>query len=340
MRWKIGIWTLIAVMALAAAGVAQEPGAPQGTPQESRQGPQGGPTPDTEKPTRIRIGGDVMQPKEISTTPPIYPPLARQARIQGTVVLHAIIRKDGTVQEVSVISGHPLLARAAEDAVLQWKYEPTLLNGEPVEVETTVTVHFVMDQNPPEQPAPPAEQSPAPGPSTEQGPPIDPQLKADILHLFDVMHLRDKQSGVAKDISSTYNPLFSSSLPMTPNRGKIIDAIVGKMIALTQSDDYLDNLAAIYAEHLSDDDVKGLTAFYESPAGQHYSAAEFRIATQSVRLEGLITWTGLTGIITEICGEYPELQGKVDYCPKVAPEHGKQSLLREPERVPLSGDAQ
>jgi protein TonB len=77
---------------------------------------------------------------------PVYPPLAKQARIQGVVVLEAIIGKDGAVSEVKVITGHPLLQQAAIDAVSQWKYKPTLLNGEPVEVVTTVTVNFAFQQ--------------------------------------------------------------------------------------------------------------------------------------------------------------------------------------------------
>jgi protein TonB len=77
---------------------------------------------------------------------PVYPPLARQTRIQGTVKLHAIIAKDGSVQQLEVLSGHPLLVQAALDAVRQWRYKPTLLNGEPVEVDTTVDVIFSLNQ--------------------------------------------------------------------------------------------------------------------------------------------------------------------------------------------------
>jgi len=73
---------------------------------------------------------------------PIYPPLARQARIQGVVVMEAVISKEGSIESLRVVTGHPLLNQAALDAVKQWKYRPTLLNGEPVEVITTVTVTF------------------------------------------------------------------------------------------------------------------------------------------------------------------------------------------------------
>jgi periplasmic protein TonB len=83
---------------------------------------------------------------QIVKVQPVYPPLAKQARIQGVVILEAIIGRDGAVTEVKVISGHPLLQQAAIDAVSQWKYKPTLLNGEPVEVVTTVTVNFAFQQ--------------------------------------------------------------------------------------------------------------------------------------------------------------------------------------------------
>ena len=76
---------------------------------------------------------------------PAYPPLAREARIQGVVVLTAIINKDGNIQNLQLVSGHPMLAPAAIDAVKHWRYKPFLLNGQPVEVETTVTVNFRME---------------------------------------------------------------------------------------------------------------------------------------------------------------------------------------------------
>jgi protein TonB len=75
---------------------------------------------------------------------PVYPPIAKQIRVQGAVVLRAIIGRDGTIQELRVVSGHPLLARAASDAVGQWRYRPYMLNGAAVEVDTQVTVNFYL----------------------------------------------------------------------------------------------------------------------------------------------------------------------------------------------------
>jgi len=97
-------------------------------------------------PTRIKIGGAVQQAKLVRQPHPVYPPLAKQARISGVVRLSAVISKDGTIQKLEVISGHPLLVPSALEAVKQWVYQPTLLNGEPVEVITQIDVNFTLSQ--------------------------------------------------------------------------------------------------------------------------------------------------------------------------------------------------
>jgi protein TonB len=95
-------------------------------------------------PQRVRVSQGVSQGLLIHQVKPTYPPLARQARIQGTVVLQAVIGKDGSIQGLKVVSGHPMLAPAALEAVKQWKYKPYFLNGEPVEVDTTINVNFTL----------------------------------------------------------------------------------------------------------------------------------------------------------------------------------------------------
>jgi len=95
-------------------------------------------------PQRIRVGGKVQSMMRVQARPPVYPALAKQARIQGTVTLNTSIGKDGRVIDVQVISGHPLLIPAALDAVKEWEYKPTLLNGNPVEVLTQVDVNFTL----------------------------------------------------------------------------------------------------------------------------------------------------------------------------------------------------
>jgi len=94
----------------------------------------------------IRVGGNVQQTKLTMQPRPVYPPLAKQARIQGSVSLQAVIGKDGHVQNLQVISGHPLLVQAALDAVKDWVYQPTLLNGNPVEVVTVIDVNFTLSE--------------------------------------------------------------------------------------------------------------------------------------------------------------------------------------------------
>jgi TonB family protein len=90
----------------------------------------------------IRVEGNIQQTKLVSQTPPVYPPLARQARISGVVRLSVLIGVDGTVRNIQIVSGHPLLVPAAVEAVRTWVYQKTLLNGQPVEVVTPVNVTF------------------------------------------------------------------------------------------------------------------------------------------------------------------------------------------------------
>ena len=93
---------------------------------------------------RVNVGGMVDMARLVRRVEPAYPPLARQARISGTVELTGVIGVDGRIRELQVVNGHPLLARAALEAVRQWVYEPTLLNGKPVEVIAPITVNFVL----------------------------------------------------------------------------------------------------------------------------------------------------------------------------------------------------
>jgi protein TonB len=93
-------------------------------------------------PKRVRISQGVTRGMLIQKVEPAYPPIARAARIQGEVVLAAVISKNGEIQNLTLVSGHPMLTAAALEAVKQWRYRPFLLNGEPVEVETTIIVTF------------------------------------------------------------------------------------------------------------------------------------------------------------------------------------------------------
>jgi periplasmic protein TonB len=100
------------------------------------------PPPPPAKPLKVSAG--VTAGLRERMVPPVYPPLAKAARISGTVILQAVIGKDGSIQQLKALSGHPMLIPSAIDAVSQWKYKPYYLNGQPVEVDTQVTVNFVL----------------------------------------------------------------------------------------------------------------------------------------------------------------------------------------------------
>jgi protein TonB len=132
---------------MAAGGVVG--GVPGGVPGGQMGGVIGGiisstpvAVPKVATPQRVRVSMGVQQGLLVRKVQPAYPPLARQARIQGQVLLAAEISKDGTIENLHLISGHPMLAPAAIEAVKQWRYKPYILNGEPVEVETQITVNF------------------------------------------------------------------------------------------------------------------------------------------------------------------------------------------------------
>jgi periplasmic protein TonB len=96
------------------------------------------------KPARVRISQKVSETLVVSKVQPRYPEEARRKHIQGPVIMRAEITKDGVVESLDVLSGDPVLAAAATDAVKQWKYKPFLLNGDPMAVETQVTVNFTL----------------------------------------------------------------------------------------------------------------------------------------------------------------------------------------------------
>ncbi len=93
----------------------------------------------------LKVSTGVQASKLVNAPRPVYPVFAKQTRTQGTVLLKAVIAEDGTIQNLQVISGHPLLTRAALDAVAQWRYQPTLLNGRPVQVITEISVNFTLN---------------------------------------------------------------------------------------------------------------------------------------------------------------------------------------------------
>jgi len=105
------------------------------------------PPPPVEPPPAVlvRVGGAVREPKKIADVRPVYPSIAQAAKVEGMVILEAVINERGVVERVRVLRSVPLLDRAAVDAVEKWRYTPTLLNGSPVSVLMTITVHFTLN---------------------------------------------------------------------------------------------------------------------------------------------------------------------------------------------------
>lgn len=97
--------------------------------------------------TRTFRTSSMLEGSLIRRVQPVYPPLARSARVQGSVVLAAVISKAGMIENLTLISGHPMLVPAALQAVSQWRYRPYILNGEAIEVDTQITVNFILGQN-------------------------------------------------------------------------------------------------------------------------------------------------------------------------------------------------
>ncbi|HKS74825.1 MAG TPA: energy transducer TonB, partial [Terriglobales bacterium] len=103
-----------------------------------------GPTVKVAPPKKVSISAGVEEGLLIQKTQPVYPPIAKAARVQGTVVLQATISKQGTITDLHVVSGPAMLQQSALEAVRTWRYRPYLLNGEPVEVETTINVIYTL----------------------------------------------------------------------------------------------------------------------------------------------------------------------------------------------------
>jgi TonB family protein len=256
---------------------------------------------DAARPMRIRVGGNVARAKLNKMVDPVYPSAAKAAGVSGTVILHAVISKDGTVQQVEVISGPPLLLESAMDAVKQWRYEPTLLNGQPVEVDTTISVAYRLGAP---DPSPPQESSA-----------IDPQYRADVMLLLEISHFREAVIKAARTSFDSTRSKVAESFPDTPNRNRIVDAFGEKLVALVQSQDFTDQIVSVYFKYLSDEDVKSLAQFYETPAGQRFSATEVDMTNDLGQVGTQFGRDRVAGIFKDLCVEYPELQGHAKFCP-------------------------
>jgi len=266
-------------------------------------------------PARIRLGGNVAAAKLLNRVQPMYPPLARQIRISGLVRLHVILSREGEVREIQVVSGHPLLQQSAIDAVKQWRYQPTSLNSVPVEVDTAVDIIFSLSDDHQSQPV--------------GDTPIDPQLRADILRLFEVIHFKENATKGGRQIFESLRPALLSSLPDTPRRERITDAYIEKLLGLVQSDAYTDRVIAIYVKYFSDQDVQELVRFYQTPTGQHFNTVMPQLLGDLNQIGQQLAMDNLPAIYRQLCKDFPELQDDARFCKE--PDSQQKSLLAAPE---------
>lgn len=292
---------------------------------QTQQGSAASPEVTCTQPLTVRIGESVMAGMILRRVQPIYPEITRMGRLSGTVILHATVSRDGSVNQLQVVSGPMLLRESALDAVRQWQYKPYLLNGEPVDVDTTISVVFKLDsgknasaagqsggaQNAGGSPAQKATNAPAAGAEA----PIDAQFKANILKLLDLTHAMSLGHDAAARMLQSLRPTLIAALPPTPHREQIADAYSDKLTSLLTGQEMANQLVEIYARHLSADDVNAMIQFYDTPAGQHSLAALPQIMAESQQLGSNVAQENLPRILRELCTEFPELRGKVKFCP-------------------------
>lgn len=144
---------------------------------------------------------------------------------------------------------------------------------------------------------------------------MDPQLRANIVKLLDLTHAMALGHDAAARMLQSLRPTLIAALPPTEHREQIADAYGDKLTALLTGQTMTDQLAGIYARHLSADDVSAMIQFYQTPAGQHSLAALPQIMAESQQLGSSVAQGNLPRILRELCTEFPELRGKVKFCP-------------------------
>ncbi|HVB86730.1 MAG TPA: TonB family protein [Candidatus Dormibacteraeota bacterium] len=272
------------------------------------------------RPSRVTINGNTMAAKVVAIVMPAYPKSLQDAHVSGSVILSAVIAKDGSVKDLKPLSGPEQLQPIAVQAVKQWRYQPTSVEGAPVEVSTTISIKFTPGK------APRYEQQGAAMPLTAEA--IDPQLRADILRLIAATHLKKIMRDYGTQVMETMRPSIEDSLPRSSNHKQILDEIQSKMLAALQSDAATDNIVMVYAKYLSDDDVKGAASFYESPAGQRFNSVSTQMEDDLSQSGEQFALDNLNVILKGVCASHPEIQGKADFCQKNSHEHSA-SLPRQ-----------
>jgi uncharacterized protein len=167
-----------------------------------------------------------------------------------------------------------------------------------------------------------AQQSP-PDSAAKQDATIAPQLRKDILQLIEETKAVDKAQAAMRSMFDSMRPQLVASMPDTPNREKIVTAYEEKLVALARDQRFTDGIVAAYAKYFSDDDIKALTTFYESPAGQHFNEHYPEVVASSMQLGQRLFSENVKDILAELCKEYPELRGRARFCPAPGGESGR-----------------
>jgi TonB family protein len=261
---------------------------------------------------RMRVAPNV--PKPTSQTPPVYPQTAIDQRVEGDVILHLIINGDGTVKESSALSGPALLIQSAIEAVRQWQYLPVSFNGTPLEMDTTVTVNYVLGPPPRvtvnNQPL--SAFSPEESGLRRQLRPslatVDADTAADIRRLLELTGMRNVVTAFFGSHLLGIRAQLFKDLPASVDREKVVNRFQDELQKRIASGQVLDAVIPIYAKHFTHEEIKSFLAFYESPAGRRY-AQEASSLMWEVNDAGAPYWmdTVLPEIFKRMADEYPEL---------------------------------
>jgi len=248
-------------------------------------------------------GSSKIEPEKlIHMIVPIYPPLALSAGGSEIAVVRGAIAKDGTIQGLEDVAGAPVPTPFTTDviaAVSQWRFRPQLIKGYPVKKEAYFAIFYISGdyQN-----------------RAGQVVEISPQFRADAMQLLETIHFRDAVTRMATETFAPAGEKTENSFPVTPNKDKIIDAYRAKLMTVIQSEQFADWAVNVYAKYLSDDDIKSATKFYASAAGQRLSGAELELPNDLRQTAFLFIRDNIPRIFSELCEEYPEMQGQSLYC--------------------------
>jgi TonB family protein len=287
------IWiVLAAAICLPSLALAQQSTLPSPDDPSFVQGAPYGP----EQIPRMKMAGDGTVQNIIHKVPPEYPADALAAKIGGTVVFAALVATDGSVKQVQVVSGPVKLIDAATKAVKQWKYAPWTFNGKPADVETTISVIFN-----PEDP-------------TGAGI-IYPQLKADILHMYYAMvGFEGAETRFDEEFSRAKREVVAAIPSSNENREEILEAYNRGYFTTIRLPAFTDGIVAIYAKHFTDDEIKAIDQFFQTPAGRHFALESVQVNFESKALGRKFATDHIPGVLAELCKEFPELQRDASLC--------------------------